>query len=640
MTTPSLYETSTAILKRKTPITNHIDDNKNLTEGWNTLHSFKKGNHVFHIEKNYIGKNDDEYHLSHIDDKGKTTSHFLGKKHQESIDKGKKLISDISSTIKENNETINIEPLEEKSLRVNRFADTPDKAKEKRGAEYARKIKDKKKDMKEGDENEENTENLDEISKETLGSYIKKAYNNASKKEIHLNNPTSAELDAALMGVRRKYNRKQNVSKAIDRLTKENEENTDKLAKEEEENERNMEQNNLNIGDIIVLETNNGNLEVTLKDFIGYDDGEITDLVVEFEDEGELKEEIISLDELSERTHPKDDEDLNETEAQDSLKPNSHPVNDPKSRVGYITTMIGAMHTMTDDELCALHDKAIGQIGHEADLNPTTAEANKASIKPKSSPLVTREDVISLFDGQDLSEDFKDKTTILFEAAVKARMLTEEKRMTDEFAASLNEEIEKQEEILSEIVIDLNEKVETYLDYVAAKWLEENEVAIESAIRNEMTADFMKGLKDLFMEHYIDIPENSVDALEELANKNAELEQKLDEIITENAELKNNINEATADELFLEVADGLALSQAEKFRALSEDVTYTGDDDKYKEKLKLIREAHFKNNNKKPEAKLEDTFEAPESLIENVNPEMKPYVHALNKMGPKLVVKN
>jgi predicted nuclease with TOPRIM domain len=175
---------------------------------------------------------------------------------------------------------------------------------------------------------------------------------------------------------------------------------------------------------------------------------------------------------------------------------------------------------------------------------------------------------------------------------------------------------------------------------VATKWLEENEVAVESAIRNELASNFMEGLRDLFLENYIDIPEDAVDVVTELSAENKALEDKLNEAIAEIASLKQDITEATAEELFAEVATGLPASQVEKFRILSEGVEFLGDGDKYQEKLATIKTAHFKNETKRvPTVRFEDSFDERnmETLNENLDPQMKGYVGALSRYKPRQV---
>lgn len=469
----------------------------------------------------------------------------------------------------------------------------------------------------------------------------------------------------------------------------------------------------MDIGDEVSKGTDAGEITGVITDFMGYDDGEVTDVVIEWghknEDGTPPVEEIIPVTDveiLDEDAHAdykaksshdrkvltnkknrehgmkKEDEMLHEhgveevlldkksemaspsfarklldekkkdmniidedkTAAQDSLHPYANPTNDPKApheggaRLALISKMIGASNAMSDDECVAWLTKSLATIGHEADKVPNAAETNRATLKTfKPDVVVTGEDVAALFDGQELSEEFKTKTSVLFEAAVAAKAMLVEEKIEAAFAEVLQNQMKENEKTLTEVTTELNEKVEMYLDYVASHWLEENEIAVESALRTEMTTSFIKGLKDLFVEHYVDIPEEAVDVVEELALKNTALEVRLDALITEKHKMETSIKEAVADELFLETANGLAASQVEKFRVLAEDVEYTGNDEKYKEKLTFIREAHFKfgGGSKKARVNLEDSFQAPEVLNENVSPEMLPYVQAISRHIPR-----
>lgn len=491
----------------------------------------------------------------------------------------------------------------------------------------------------------------------------------------------------------------------------------------------------MDIGDQVAKQVDGEEIVGVIKDFVGYDDGQVTDVVIEWDaknEDGSKVEEIIPVEEIEvfeedakadykakfshdrkietnkkNREHGMkkeseedekliDDEDeeildekgdyksilkaikkhnkgthvikkikkesvdaltllnqkkemknLNEdpTAAQDSLHPNTHPANDAKSghdgpsRLALISKMIGATYAMSDDECVSWLTKSLATIGHEADKAPGS-ETNKATLKTyKPDVVVTGEDVAALFDGEELSEEFKTKTSALFEAAVSAKMMIVEDKIEKVFAEVLQEQMDENDKTLLETVKELDGKVESYLDYVAAEWMTENEIAVESALRSDMTASFMKGLKDLFTEHYLDIPEEKVDVLEQLSERNSELEAKLDTLITEKHKLEGSIKEAVADELFLETANGLAASQVEKFRVLAEDVEYTGDDAKFKEKLTFIREAHFKmgGGSKKVKVSLEDSYDESnlKDLHEDVSPEMLPYVRAISRHVPR-----
>ena len=290
--------------------------------------------------------------------------------------------------------------------------------------------------------------------------------------------------------------------------------------------------------------------------------------------------------------------------AMDSLKPNSRPAGtDPKSKIDYITHTIGAMHAMRKDDLTKWFDGAMALIGKEASYLPASAneKSNQNSIRMKGSYAVSKgdsttgmsmpkisvkEDVEEMFSGQDLSEEFKEKASTLFEAAVTARAMVEFARLEEEYETKLTEAIESVNE-------ELTSRIDSYLDYVVEQWMTDNEVAVESTLRNEITSDFIEGMKNLFSEHYINVPQEKVDVIEALADKVEVLEAKLDEQINENIDIKRamlNVEKETVLESFFE---NLALSQQEKFSALAEGVEFDGDLDKYGRKLSIIKETYF-----------------------------------------------
>jgi hypothetical protein len=239
--------------------------------------------------------------------------------------------------------------------------------------------------------------------------------------------------------------------------------------------------------------------------------------------------------------------------------------------------------------------------------------------------LNVKEDVEEMFAGQDLSEEFKENVSTLFEAAVSARVIAEQTRLDEEYETKLAEEIATFNE-------EVTSKLDAYLDYVVENWMKENEVAIESTLRNELTGEFIEGLKNLFAEHYIEVPENKVDVLEAMAEKVNALEEKLDESISENAELKSFVVEIQANEIFEELASDLALTQKDKFSALAEGISFDGDLDVYAKKLMIVKENYFKNESTSYSSNIEEeTFEGEVAEVRNVDPSVGRYVQALSR---------
>jgi hypothetical protein len=244
--------------------------------------------------------------------------------------------------------------------------------------------------------------------------------------------------------------------------------------------------------------------------------------------------------------------------------------------------------------------------------------------------LGVREDVEEMFAGQDLSEEFKENAATLFEAAIHARTILEVARLEEEYEEALIEAV-------TEIQEELSSKVDSYLEYVVESWMEENEVAIESTLRNELMEEFIDGLQGLFAEHYIAVPEDKVDVLEALAQKVEVLEGRLDETINENSELRAVVANVEKNEIFESLCDGLAFSQVEKFRALAEGIDFDGDVETYGKKLSFVKENYFKTKSSVFASNIEEeTFEGEESTnTVSIDPTVNRYVQAISKTVKK-----
>jgi len=203
-----------------------------------------------------------------------------------------------------------------------------------------------------------------------------------------------------------------------------------------------------------------------------------------------------------------------------------------------------------------------------------------------------KEDVDAMFgDDETISEDFRSKAATIFEARVTDRIVQIQEQIESEYAQMLEEAVES-------IKSDLTEKVDDYLNYVVDQWINDNEIAIESGLRSEITEDFIGGLRNLFAENYINVPEEKVDLIDELASKVEELETKLNEEIETNIEYKKALVEAVKSELTREVCEGLTATQVEKIRTLAESVEFSTEEE-YTEKLETLRENYFPSGVKK-----------------------------------------
>jgi hypothetical protein len=217
-----------------------------------------------------------------------------------------------------------------------------------------------------------------------------------------------------------------------------------------------------------------------------------------------------------------------------------------------------------------------------------------------------KEDVDALFaDDSTISEEFKSKVSTIFEARVADRVTQIQEETEAKYAEMLSEAVE-------EIKSDLTTKVDDYLNYVVEQWLADNEIAIESGLRAELTEEFIAGLRNLFAEHYIDVPAEKVDLVDELAGKVEELESKLNEEIERGISYAKALVESRKSEITREVTEGLTTTQAEKVKTLAESVEFSTEEE-YKEKLETIRENYFPSGVKKAnETQLHETVEETE----------------------------
>jgi hypothetical protein len=212
-------------------------------------------------------------------------------------------------------------------------------------------------------------------------------------------------------------------------------------------------------------------------------------------------------------------------------------------------------------------------------------------------------DINAMFaDDSTISEEFKSKVSTIFEARISDRVTQIQEEIETRYAGMLEEAVES-------VKSDLTEKVDDYLSYVVEQWMEENQIAIESGLRAELTEDFIGGLRNLFAEHYIDVPAEKVDLVDELAGKVEELESKLNEEIERGVSYAKALVESRKNEIAREITEGLTATQAEKIKSLAEGVEFSTEDE-YKSKLETIRENYFPSGTKKAtEAQLNEQFE-------------------------------
>jgi hypothetical protein len=235
------------------------------------------------------------------------------------------------------------------------------------------------------------------------------------------------------------------------------------------------------------------------------------------------------------------------------------------------------------------------------------------------------EDVNALLGGEELSEEFKEKAKTIFEAAINAKVAGIKEELEAQYEENLAEEIEAAKESLAE-------RVDSYLEYVADEWFEENALAVETGLKSEMTESFLEGMKGLFEEHYVSIPEDKYDVLESMVEKLDDMETKLNEQIEKNISLNGRLSEATADGILDQVSEGLAQTQKEKLASLSESVEFESEV-QYREKLETLKESYF-SEKKSPVAKTETLSEGvDESGSESYSNSMSAYLRTLGSFG-------
>lgn len=280
--------------------------------------------------------------------------------------------------------------------------------------------------------------------------------------------------------------------------------------------------------------------------------------------------------------------EIEESAGSETLKPGAG-----SSTVEKLATFTSLLAQLKGEDLSHFLNDALAQIGKEAALTPSaTAPGGKPALgqMPRATLGAVKEDIAAMFSGEDLTEEFKESASTLFEAALTARMNLETVRIEEEAAEQLAEEVETIKE-------EMTTKIDQYLDYVVEQWVEENKLAIETSLRAEIAENFMEGLRGLFAESYINVPDEKIDILGELHAQIEELEAKLDESINTQLELQSVIDEATQEATFDEVSEGLAATQVEKLRTLAEGIEFS-DSETYAKKLNIIKDKYFTEGKK------------------------------------------
>ena len=248
----------------------------------------------------------------------------------------------------------------------------------------------------------------------------------------------------------------------------------------------------------------------------------------------------------------------------------------------------------------------------------------KEAVERRIKEVDVSDHVDALMNGEgDLSEEFKRKAATVFEAAVKSKIRDEVSRLEDEYKSELDESIKTTKE-------ELSEKVDTYLNYVVEEWMKENELAIERGLKGEIAEDFISGLKTLFEDHYVDIPDEKYDVLEAQSEKITELEKKLNEEMGKVIDLKNSNSTLVREQVISETTTDLTDTEIEKFKSLTEDVEFT-DGESFKEKLDTLKESYFPKT-KPVETKTVNDVETGTAQDIDTTDSMASYMKAIGKL--------
>ena len=284
------------------------------------------------------------------------------------------------------------------------------------------------------------------------------------------------------------------------------------------------------------------------------------------------------------------------------------------------------MKDMPVEMVKATYDKMKEMMAKEMSHEEKEKEAlKKEAVEQRIKEINVQEHVEALMSGEgDLSDDFKKKAATVFESAVKSKVRDEVTRLQENYDSEL-------EEATKSVKSDLTEKVDTYLNYVVEEWMKENELAVERGLKGEIAEDFIAGLKQLFEDHYVDIPDEKYDVLQAQSDKIAELEEKVNKTLEESINFKKSNDELTRNKVISEMSSDLADTEIEKFKELTQDVEFEGEDN-FKEKLNTIKESYFPKVSKEASETIDNVETGPAQDID-LTDSMAAYTKAISNHG-------
>jgi len=285
---------------------------------------------------------------------------------------------------------------------------------------------------------------------------------------------------------------------------------------------------------------------------------------------------------------------------------------------------------VSEDETSAEEIVAEEETTEEVVAEEETTEDEVVAEEEIVAEINVEEDLEALISGEELSEDFQNKARTIFETAIKTKVAEIKEELNESYAQALVEELET-------IKSGLTERVDSYLEYVADAWIQENALQVEGGLKTEMTESFLEGMKSLFEEHYVTIPEEKYDVVNSMIDKLDEMEDKLNEQIEANVALNRRLAESTADVILADVAEGLADTQKEKLATLAENVEFESESD-YREKLGTLKESYFGGRTSTPKSTSENLSEevsTDEVASSDLNPTMQAYLDTLSRAAKK-----
>jgi hypothetical protein len=299
------------------------------------------------------------------------------------------------------------------------------------------------------------------------------------------------------------------------------------------------------------------------------------------------------------------------------------------SEAGTSATPVKMEEVEVNDEVVSEEEEVTNEVVAEEESTTEevveeTTEDEVVAEAPDYTEISIEEDVKALVEGEELSEEFKEKAKTILEAAVKGKVVQIKEVLDAEYEAKLLEEVE-------EIKGALNERVDSYLEYVSDEWFTENQLAVQGGLKEELTESFMTGLKSLFEEHYVTIPEEKYDVLQSMVEKLDDMESKLNEQIEKNVSLNQRLSESASDVILADVSEGLADTQREKLASLSESVEFVSEET-YREKLETLKESYFPTK-ANPAVKSESLSEGVDSSPEVASGTMAKYLKTLSQFN-------